>query len=117
MTDGVIEDNGPGTALCRLDEIPDPGGKGFRVGRRERFFVIRRSDEIFAYVNLCPHQGTPLDWKPDTFLTWDKSLIQCATHGAVFNIGDGVCVAGPCVRQSLKPVGVRIENGTILLDE
>lgn len=103
--------------LCPLSQIPDPGGKGFRVGRRERLFVVRRGEEVFGYVNVCPHQGTTLDWKPDTFLTYDKSLIQCATHGAVFEIDTGLCIAGPCVHRSIAPVRVRIQNGVVVLDE
>lgn len=116
MTD-TLEDDGPGTILCRLDEIPDPSGKEFRVGRRERFFVVRRGGEIFGYVNLCPHQGVTLEWKEDTFLTYDKSMILCGTHGAVFAIDSGLCLAGPCVGRSLKPVAVRLEGDTVVLDE
>jgi len=29
------------------------------------------------------------------------SLIQCATHGALFLIESGECIAGPCAGQSL----------------
>jgi nitrite reductase/ring-hydroxylating ferredoxin subunit len=112
-----IEDKGPGTVLCPLGNLPDPGGKGFQVGARERFFVIRRGEAVYGYVNICPHQGVTLDWRPDTFLTYDKSLIQCSTHGAVFEIDTGLCVAGPCVRRRLAPVRVRVENGVVVLDE
>lgn len=107
---------GGGTVLCRLDDIADPGGKGFSSPRHGRFFVVRRGAEVFGYVNSCPHQGTPLDWKPDVFLTYDKGLIQCSTHWARFGIGDGVCVAGPCLGKRLEPVAVRVENGRVVLD-
>ena len=107
---------GRGTTLCRLDDIADPGGKGFTVAGRERFFVIRRGSAVFGYVNVCPHQGTSLDWRPDTFLTYDKDLIQCATHWARFRIEDGVCVAGPCPGRRLTPVAVTVEDGIVMLD-
>ena len=116
MTD-PIEDSGPGTVLCRLDDIPDPSGKEFRVGRRERFFVVRRGAEIFAYVNLCPHQGVSLEWKDDTFLTYDKTMILCGTHGALFEIETGICLAGPCLGRGLKPVAVRLDGDMVVLDE
>jgi len=36
-------------------------------------------------------------------------LIQCATHGALFRIRDGYCVAGPCAGQGLIPLEVKVE--------
>ena len=71
----IIEDLGTDTVLCAVTDIEDPGSKGFRVGRRERLFVVRKGEEIFAYMNLCPHQGTTLDWKPDAFLTVELDYI------------------------------------------
>lgn len=105
-----------GKVLCALDDIADPGAKGFALPGRAPFFVIRTGDEVRGYRNTCPHQGTPLDWKPDTFLSHDKSLIQCSTHWARFRIDDGECVAGPCVGKSLHPLDVRIRAGAIVLD-
>lgn len=101
------------TVLCRLDEIADPGGKGFSLGdgpARVDIFVVRRAGAVHGYVNRCPHAGTPLDWQPDQFLDQSKTLIQCASHGALFGIGDGLCVAGPCKGRRLTPVAVRIEE-------
>ena len=108
--------DGGGRVLCALDDIPNPGGKGFALAGRQPFFVIRTGDEVRGYLNTCPHQGTPLDWKPDTFLTYDKSLIQCSTHWAKFRIEDGECVAGPCLGKSLGLISVRIQGGEVVLD-
>ena len=88
---------------------------GFRVGGRDALFVIRRGDAVFGYVNICPHAGTPLDWKEGAFLNFDKDLIQCATHGAQLDIATGACVAGPCPGQSLAPVALRIDDGMVML--
>tara|TARA_Y100001936_G_scaffold204926_1_gene208656 strand:+ start:29391 stop:29762 length:372 start_codon:yes stop_codon:yes gene_type:complete len=112
----IIEDLGRDTVLCALSDIEDPGSKGFRVGRRERLFVVRKGDDVFAYMNLCPHQGVTLDWKPDAFLTSEAEYILCAVHGALFEIEDGMCVYGPCLGRSLAPIEVRIEDGNIMLD-
>ncbi len=114
-TTPVLEDRGRDTALCRLDDIVDPGSRGFRVGGRDALFVIRRGDAVFGYVNICPHAGTPLDWKEGAFLNFDKDLIQCATHGAQLDIATGACVAGPCPGQSLAPVALRIDDGMVML--
>ncbi len=61
-------------------------------------------------------KGNTLDWKPDAFLTVEQDYILCATHGAFFEIEDGMCVAGPCLGRSLAPIKIRVEDGNILLD-
>ncbi len=112
MEDDLQTDRGEGvTVLCRLDEISDPGGKGFVSGEgaaRREIFVMRKGGRVWGYENRCPHAGIPLDWQPDQFLDASKTLIQCATHGALFGIEDGFCVAGPCKGKSLTPIAVRV---------
>lgn len=103
--------------LCRLDEIPDGAAKGFRLrdaaGREVRIFAVRRGGFAFAYVNRCPHRGTPLDWAPDQLLDEAGRRLVCATHGAQFRIEDGVCLAGPCVGDQLTPVPLALEDGVL----
>lgn len=62
---------------------------------------------MFVYLNRCPHRRVRLDWQQDQFLDDSASLIRCATHGALFLIESGECVAGPCEGQSLKAVACR----------
>ncbi|MEK9684733.1 MAG: Rieske (2Fe-2S) protein [Rhodospirillaceae bacterium] len=114
--DPKIDDKGPGTILCPFNELDDPGAKGFRVGRRPRIFVVRVGINAYGYINLCPHQGTPLDWKPDAFLTVEEDAIMCATHGALFDIEDGKCTWGPCLGMRLASVPITIEDGLIKLE-
>ena len=105
--------------LCRLDEIPDPGSRGFdfREGDDLRsIFVVRLGDTVRAYENACPHTGGPLDWVPDQFLTREKDMILCATHGALFRIADGHCLSGPCVGENLRQLPVSIEGGTVAVE-
>lgn len=102
--------------LCRLDEIEDPGSRGFEdVADEAPLFVVRRGDEVFAYRNVCPHYGAPLDWKPDAFLTRDRRLILCSMHGALFDIASGACVEGPCPGQALTAVPVAVRGGKVYL--
>ena len=104
--------------LCRLDDIEDPGSKGFEdIDGEKPFFIVRRGQEVFAYRNFCPHYGAPLDWKPDAFLSYEKDLILCSMHSALFNIHDGVCIDGPCPGQALEPLTVRIDDGGIYLPD
>jgi nitrite reductase/ring-hydroxylating ferredoxin subunit len=106
-------------ALCRLDDIPDGGAKGFGppAGGFTGLFAVRRGAEVFVYVNSCPHIGVPLDWAPDRFLTNDASRIICATHGAEFAIDSGMCLRGPCLGDRLEAVMIQVKDGLILVAE
>ena len=106
--------------LCRLDEIAEPGSRGFRLGsgtETRAFFIVRHDGRVVAYENSCPHVGSPLDWAPDRFLDIERRFILCATHGALFRIEDGYCVEGPCAGKALSPVRIRVADGAVYLDE
>ena len=106
------------TRLCDLDDVDDGGSKGVIadtvVGKRA-LMVIRRGEEVFAYVNSCPHVGTPLDWVTDKFMDPSGGYIMCATHGALFQIADCACIAGPCAGARLQRMPVIVRDGKILL--
>jgi nitrite reductase/ring-hydroxylating ferredoxin subunit len=103
-------------AVGCLEDLEDPGCREFRIGTGDwpfKGFVVRQGDNVFAYQNYCVHAGHPLNWQPDRFLTEDGSQIICASHGAIYNLESGICVAGPGAGKALKRVDVRIQNGTI----
>lgn len=102
-------------ALCRADDVPEGGSKGFRgpPGSFVGLFAVRRDGQIFVYVNSCPHLGVALNWTPDRFLTADGQFIICSTHGAEFEIGDGLCVRGPCRGDRLEAVLIEINDGVV----
>ncbi len=103
-------------ALCSLDELNDPGTRGIALEDIEDdIFVVRKGEQAYAYINRCPHTGSPLDWSPDQFLDEDDTHIMCATHMALFQIENGLCIAGPCVDQNLTALKVQIQNGMIYL--
>lgn len=86
--------------LCTGESLPEAQGRGFDVDG-SGLLAVRRNGQVFVYRNRCPHRGVPLEWHPDRFLDTSASLIQCATHGALFLIESGECIAGPCEGQSL----------------
>jgi nitrite reductase/ring-hydroxylating ferredoxin subunit len=107
----------PGEILCRLDEISDPGAKGFTTFTGEmmfRGFVVRRGDEVLGYLDRCPHIGTPLTLGDDRYLTRDGAMILCSTHGALFRIEDGLCLGGPCIGRSLAPWPIALRDGAVI---
>jgi len=106
--------------LCSLAELEATGSRGFAVGEGDwplRGFIVKSTKGVAAYVNTCPHAGHPLNFMPDRFLTSDRSLILCASHGAVFTRDEGLCIAGPCPGQSLTPVPIEVVGKYVLLAE
>jgi nitrite reductase/ring-hydroxylating ferredoxin subunit len=106
--------------LCRLDELADPGAKGF-VFREDAAmfsgFVVRLGNVVKGYVDSCPHAGWRLAGISDNFLTRDDRYILCAGHGALFTPETGECVSGPCFGDHLETWPVRIEDGVVMTDE
>lgn len=104
--------------VCHKEDIPENGSKGFSLEARSgeiEFFVVRRNNHYFAYVNSCPHTNINLEWLPDQFLDSNNELIQCSLHGAKFNIADGFCIFGPCLGKKLKSLEIRTEDDQLQL--
>jgi len=104
----------PGSTLCTLEEIPDPGAIGIELENASDIIIIRQGAALCAYINSCPHQGTPLETLPNRFLTRDKKYLLCTTHGAWFRIEDGICVHGPCKGDALRSIRVKLLGGIIV---
>ena len=92
--------------LCPSSHLPEAHSLGFVLGEH-RMLAVRRAGQVFVYSNRCPHRGVPLEWEADRFLDSSASLIRCATHGALFLIESGECVAGPCEGQSLRALACK----------
>jgi len=111
--------------LCHEDEIGE-AGKGFVLRHvyednpdaKLPIFIVPGDGELHCYMNVCPHQGTPLELKPDTFLDVERKLTQCSTHWALFRKEDGYCVKGPCVGKTLTAFPITIDDdGMVLFGE
>lgn len=78
-------------------------------------FALRHRGCVRAFVNRCPHAGTELDWNPGEFFDETGLYLICSTHGALFEPGNGYCVAGPCRGASLEPLEVGERDGQVIL--
>ncbi|MCU0955927.1 MAG: Rieske (2Fe-2S) protein [Hydrogenophaga sp.] len=98
--------------LCHLDELPDGSARGFdpHASGRDSLFVVRCGPVLRAWVNACPHHGTPLAWRKDAYLNAAGDRIVCAAHGAQFDIDSGLCTLGPCLGDALKPVELHVHR-------
>jgi nitrite reductase/ring-hydroxylating ferredoxin subunit len=101
--------------LCESAGVPESSSRGFTLADYE-VLVVRREGQIHVYRNRCPHRGVALQWQPDQFLDTSASLIRCASHGALFLIETGECVAGPCEGQALTRVICREDQQGIWID-
>jgi nitrite reductase/ring-hydroxylating ferredoxin subunit len=94
---------------CAADSLGPGQTATFQLrlrGRAVSAFIVNHRGDHHAYVNRCPHAGTPLDWWPNEFFTEDGRHLICATHGAVFAPETGVCLEGPCPGARLERLAV-----------
>ena len=98
--------------LCTLDTLPEDTSKGFQLDDIS-LFAVNKQGQIHVYLNLCPHRGIPLEWQPHQFLDLEKNFIQCATHGALFSIDNGECIAGPCPGEMLTSIPSTVKKGQV----
>ena len=106
------------TRLLALDSIADGAAKAVEVasgGATRALIVVRQGGRAVAYVNACPHLGTPLETFPDKFLDYSGTRLMCSTHGASFRIADGFCLRGPCAGRALVKVPVELRDGAVVL--
>ena len=58
----------PGGIIAATVEIQRAGSKKFLIRDgpfRAECFIAAHEGRCFAYRNMCPHAGTPLDWTPN----------------------------------------------------
>ena len=84
-------------------------------GDAESLILYRQGDAVRAWLNVCPHAGRRLDWAPGKFIKSREGLLVCAVHGASFELDRGLCVAGPCRGDALRPVPVEVRDGQVWL--
>jgi nitrite reductase/ring-hydroxylating ferredoxin subunit len=101
------------TVLCRIDDLPDGGARGFEVpGLACKVIVVRKGESVHGWRDFCPHYkgGTPMAWKRDAYLNGPRTHIACHAHGALFDIETGACVQGPCLGRRLIRVPLTIDE-------
>jgi len=103
----------PGGVIARVEELQKHPTKKFRLIHDQGFgpkateaLLVRFEGEVHAYVNVCPHVGTPLDWMPNEFFDAEGRRLMCRTHGALFDPSNGDCLAGPCQGKALRSIRV-----------
>lgn len=101
--------------LCAVDEIANPGSKGFRFRAESRIFagfVVRKGEMVVGYIDTCPHAGWPLGVMDERYLTQSGDHILCSGHGGLFTL-DGEGATPPCMGMSLTPWPVTVRDGAL----
>lgn len=102
--------------VCHINDIPKEGSKELTL-KGTSFIAVKSDNDIYLYHNRCPHLGLPLQCQQDQFLNYDKSLILCSLHGALFEINSGRCILGPCQNQALKAADYYIKDEHIYIKD
>lgn len=107
--------------VCRVDEL-EPGRAMVVALGRDRYglplqglVVLDESKTPRAYLNVCKHLPIPLDGGTGDFFDDDRRHLFCGTHGALYRLSDGRCVAGPCEGESLDPIELEVRDGVIFV--
>ena len=108
--------------VCLRDQLLSAADSGkaisFEIQRRGAImpaFAIEFEQNVHAYVNVCPHRGTSLDWLPGEVFDETGLYLICATHGALFEPDTGLCVAGPCQGATLTKIPLTIDAPFVVL--
>lgn len=100
---GYGSDEGTGTRLAALRDIP--AGGGLIVAEAKVVLTRGESDEVAAFSATCTHQGC-------TVASIEDGLIVCPCHLSRFDLATGAPVAGPAGRP-LPPVAVAVRGDDV----
>lgn len=113
-----VESREGGRVVARVDDLQSGSVKKFwLICQKYRLdaFLVNDQGNYHAYVNRCRHMATPLDFVRNEFLSDDRRFLQCYTHGALYEIATGECIAGPCKGELLYRLPVRVDRGDVLV--
>jgi len=92
--------------LCHNDDLPENKTRSFSVESQQGkidLFVVKIDNKVYGYK------------KPDEFLSIEETHIQCATHGALFTMETGDCIAGPCSGDKLSSLNIEQRDNEVWL--
>ncbi|AUH64001.1 Rieske (2Fe-2S) protein [Paracoccus zhejiangensis] len=106
----------PGTPIATLSEVS--GAMTLMLDGPQGEFpllLVRAGEAVHAYVNACPHQYLPLDYRGPQILSADGAKLMCTGHGAMFEAATGEPLSGADC--ALDRVPLVVEGGLILIGQ
>ncbi len=104
-----------GTVLGKVSYIPDPGTLSVEVAGFP-VLLAQVNGQIYAYVNACPHQFLPLDYRSAQVMSADATILRCTNHAAGFSVCTGQGIDGVGQGCELDPIPLAQQaDGTIII--
>ncbi len=94
--------------VAALADVPPGSLLGVAIGD-ERICLANVEGEIYALADNCTHQEFPLSAG-----TLEEDQLECAWHGARFDVTDGRALCLPAIRP-VRTYDVRVQNGAIFI--
>ncbi len=84
-----------GTWICAAEDVGETASLIVKSAAGELpLLLLRTGAGLRAYVNACPHQFLPLDYRGAQVLSADGSKLLCTAHGASFDATTGAPLSG-----------------------
>ena len=103
----------PGAVICASSDLKSGAQShdldGFPV------LLVQSESGLRAYVNACPHQFLPLDWRSAKVLSQDGKTLRCSNHDAGFDAETGDGIDGFGLGCALTPIPVEDRDGRIVI--
>lgn len=109
-----------GTFVANATDVPEGATTLEVLSDAGEFPMIlaHQGGQFYAYVNACPHQFLPLDYRSPQILITAGDKLMCTSHGAMYDLKIGVGTAGHGLGCSLGSVPLEItKDGRILIGE
>lgn len=97
------------TRVASLDEVPEGTLLGVEIDGH-RVCLANVEGEIYALQDNCSHQDFPLSAG-----CLEDGQVECAWHGARFDLASGRAVALPAIRP-VRTFDVRVDGDDVLVD-
>lgn len=109
--------------VCKVEELAN-GQRKIVSTDRMKIVVVKMNNQLYAFNNMCPHQGAPLAFgsisgamektEPQMYkYGCHNEVVRCPLHGWAFDMKTGESLFSKKVK--IKTFDVREENGNIIL--
>jgi 3-phenylpropionate/trans-cinnamate dioxygenase ferredoxin subunit len=95
--------------VAAVDDVPEDEMVTVETLSGEKIVLVRIEDEFYAFQDRCSHKDFPLS---NGRLEGDQ--VECAWHGARFNVRTGRALCLPAIRP-VRTYDVRVDNGEIYI--
>ena len=105
-----------GNPVCARDDVQGAVALTIETAKgRFPVILVEMAAGVRAYVNACPHQYLPLDYRGGQILSADGTRLMCTSHGAQFDVATGMGVAGEGLGCALDAVPLTEEAGRLFV--